>query len=147
MEGVSQQGNPKVPVISTLLQERALPSGHSIICCVPHAFSFLVSHHSMLSVPLMALTLHLLTHPASSSIYWCCLNLLQNLQSLSETKELYKKKGLCCKNEKQHVEKSESSVGVHLSEGAGLCAALREEALGKERVGDAQKIQWWFLTF
>lgn len=142
MEGVSHQGNPKVSVIFTLLQGRALPCGHSIISCVPkHAFSFLLSHHSMLSVPLMALTLYLLICPASSKIYWCYLNLLQNLQSaLSETKGLYKK-GLCCKNEEQHVERSESSVVVHLSEGAGLCAALKEGTLGKERVGDGQKIQ------
>lgn len=99
-----------------------------------------VCHNTpLLSVPLMALTLHLLTCPASSRIYWCYLYLPQNLQSaLSETKGLYKK-GRCCKNEERHVERSESSVDVHLSE--GLCAALREEALEKKRVGDGQKIQ------
>lgn len=142
MEGVSHQGNPKVSVISTLLQGGALPCGHSIICCVPHTFSFLLSHHSLLSVPLMALTRHLLTCPASSRIYWCYLNLLQNLRSaLSETKGLCKKEGTLLQKEEQHIEMSEGSVCVHRSEGEGPHAAAREEALGKEKVGDAQQIQ------
>ena len=39
------------------------------------------------------------------------------------------------------------NVGVHPSERARPCAAIREEALAKERVRDARQMGRWLLTF
>lgn len=94
----------------------------------------------------MALALHLLTFPASFWIYWCYPPAEPAVCSV-RSRGFVKWKGLHCKNEEQHVEQSEGIVGVQLSKGAGLCTAVREEALRKDRVGDTQQMQQWFLTF